>query len=230
MSACDRFPLADVLLTIGAVEQGRQVAARSKVLVIARDDHIGDPVGAIFLDLEGGEAEVARRVREYLGGKVHINKLELKRDRAMVEVEASPFGDEAVRLGAAAADLARKGAPRNAISMFKQALELDALSGQTLYDMGIALLELKRPAEALGALRRAREVLGDGVDLLRALARVCVAMERNPTAVGYLERALEIEPNSRTIRRELLALGRRPPPTPLPQRGANTARRRTPLK
>lgn len=199
---------------------------RKKVLVIARDDHIGDPIGAIFLELEGGEAEVARRVHDYLGGKVRILKLELKHDRAMVEVEASAFSEEANRLAAAAADLARKGAPRNAIAMFKQALELDPLGGQTLCDMGLALLELKRPVEALSALRRARELMGDSVDLLRTLARVCVAMERVPTAVGYLERALELEPANRAVRRELLALGHRPPPTPLALRGQGSARRR----
>ncbi len=203
------------------------MAARKKVLVIARDDHIGDPIGAIFLDLEGGDAEVARRVREYLGRKLHVLNIELKRDRATVEVEASPFSQEADRLAAAAADLARKGAPRNAVAMFKQALELDPLGGQTLHDMALALLELKRHAEALSALRRAREILGDSVELLRILARVCVAMERIPTAVGYLERALELEPNNRVIRRELTALGRRPPPTLLPARGPTTARRRS---
>ncbi len=203
------------------------MAARKKVLVIARDDHIGDPIGAIFLDLDGGDAEVARRVREYLGGKIHVLNIELKRDRVTAEVEASPFSEEAERLAIAAADLARKGAPRNAVAMFKQSLELDPLGGQTLYDMGLALLELKRPAEALSTLRRAREVLGDSVDLLRILARVCVAMERIPTAVGYLERALELEPNNRVIRRELTALGRRPPPTVMPARGPTTARRRS---
>jgi len=206
--------------------EGWQVAVRKKVLVIVRDDHIGDPVGAIFLDLEGGDAEVTRRVREYLGGKIQILKLVLKGDRVNVEVEASPFSDEANRLAEAAADLARKGAPRNAIAMFRQALELDPLGGQALHDMGLALLDLNRPAEALGILRRAREVLGDTVDLLRALARACVAMDRIPTAVGYLERALELEPANRVIHRELLALGRRPPPTPITLRGPAASRRR----
>lgn len=212
-------------LVAGQRRQGAG-AVHKKVLVIARDDHIGDPIGAIFLELEGGEAEVARRVRDYLGGKVHILKLDLKHDQATIEVEASAFTEEASRLATAAADLARKGAPRNAIAMFKQALELDPLGGQTLCDMGLALLELKRPAEALSALRRAREALGDNVDLLRALARVCVAMERVPTAIGYLERALELEPANRVIRREMLALGHRPPPTPLALRGPSTGRRR----
>ena len=67
-------------------------------------------------------------------------------------------------------------------------------------------------------------MLGDSTELLRALARLCVATERIPAAVGYLEHALELEPANRVIRRELLALGRRLPPTPLPLRGA--ARRR----
>jgi len=208
------------------MQGGVEAAVRNKILTIARDDHIGDSVGAIFLDLDGGEDEVARRIRDYLGGRIHIVSLELKRDRAIVEVQASPFSDEAARLAEAAADLARKGAPRNALAMFQQALELDPLSGQTLHEMGITLLELKRPAEALGLLRRAREALGDSVELLRTLARVCVALERIPTAVGYLERALEIEPRSRAVRRELLALGHRPPPTPLPLPGHATARRR----
>jgi tetratricopeptide (TPR) repeat protein len=202
------------------------VAVRKKTLTIARDDHIGDPIGAIFLDLEGGEPEVARRIREYLGAKIRILKIELEHSRATVDVEVSQFTDESSRLAAAASDLSRKGAPRNAVAMFRQALELDPLNGQTLYEMGIALLEIKKPAEALAALRRAREILGDAVGLLRTLARVCVTMDRVPTAVGYLERALELEPGNRSVRRELLALGRRPPPTPLALRGIGAARRR----
>ena len=202
------------------------VAVNKKALVIFRDDHIGDRIGAIFLGLEDGEREVARRVREYLGGKARILKIELGRDRATVEVEASVFTEESTRLAAAAADLNRKGAPRNAIAMFKQALELDPLAGETLYEMGLALLDIEQTAQALGALRRAREILGDSVGLLRSLARVCVAMERVPTAVGYLERALDLEPGNRAVQRELLALGRRPPPTPLQLRGAARRRQR----
>ncbi len=53
------------------------VAVNKKALVIFRDDHIGDRIGAIFLGLEDGEREVARRVREYLGGKARILKIEL---------------------------------------------------------------------------------------------------------------------------------------------------------
>lgn len=202
------------------------MAGRRKILVIARDDHIGEPIGAIFLEPPDGQAGVTRMLREYLGGKATIVNVELEHDRVKVEVEASLFADESARLAAAAADLCRKGAPRNALAMFKQALELDPLSGASLYQMAGALMDLKQPREALVILRRAREILGDSVDLLRALARAAVALERISSAVGYLERALEIEPANRTVRRELLALGRRPPPTPITARGT-TPRRRT---
>jgi tetratricopeptide (TPR) repeat protein len=212
--------------SIQQLVEGRQVGVREKVLVIGRDDHIGDRIGAVFLGLEGGDAEVVRRLREYLGGRIEILKFELKSDRVLVKVGVSQFAEEANRLGAAAADLARKGAPRNAISMFKQALELDPLSGATLYEMGFALLEQKKPAEALYALRRAREIVGDSLELLRGLARACVMTERIPAAVGYLERALELEPNNRVLRRELLALGRRPLPAPVPLQGVSAIRRR----
>jgi tetratricopeptide (TPR) repeat protein len=207
----------------------RQVAVRKKVLVISRDDHIGEPIGAVFLDLEGGDSEVARRVREYLGGRVHIFRIELRRDRVLVELEPSPFAEEANRLGTAASDLARKGAPRNALSMFDQALELDPLSGTAWHELGVTLLDLKKPGEALRALRRAREVLGDSADLLRSMARACVMTDRNHTAIDYLERALELEPANRAVRRDLMALGRRQLPAPVPvqnQAVSNIRRRR----
>lgn len=202
------------------------MAVKKKTLVIFRDDHIGEPIGAIFFGLEEGEPETARRVCEYLGNKVRVLKIELDRDRVVVDVEASIFTEESDRMASAAADLIRKGAPRNAIAMFKQALELDPLGGQALYDMGLALLELKKPPEALAALRRAREILGDSADLLRSLAGVSVKMERVPTAIGYLERALDLEPGNRAIQRELRALGRGRPPAPLQLREAARRRRR----
>jgi tetratricopeptide (TPR) repeat protein len=206
----------------------RQVASRKKVLVISRDDHIGEPIGAVFLELEGGDAEVALRVREYLGRRVQIFRIELRRDRVLVELEPSQFAEEADRLGIAASDLARKGAPRNALAMFDQALELDPLSGTTLHELGVTLLDLKKPTEALRALRRAREVLGDSAELLRSMARACVMTERNHTAIEYLERALELEPANRAVRRELLTLGRRqlPAPVPSPSQAVSNIRRR----
>ena len=72
------------------------MAVSKQNLVIFRDDHIGDPIGAIFLDLDDSQGEVARRVRQYLGGKARILKIELGRDRATVEVEASIFTEESI--------------------------------------------------------------------------------------------------------------------------------------
>jgi Tfp pilus assembly protein PilF len=96
--------------------------------------------------------------------------------------------------------------------MYQEALALDPLNGHALHQMGALLEDRKRFREAYDALRRAREVMGDSVELLHALARVSVQMERVPTAVGYLEKALELEPNNNSLRRDLVALGRKPPP------------------
>lgn len=183
-------------------------------LVIVRDDHIGDPIGAIFLEPDDGEDGILRRIAEYLGAKARILHIGLAHDRVTVEVEASPFAEESGRLASAAADLHRKGAPRNALAMFEEALALDPLNGQALYQMGLLRADLNNPRQALLDLRRAREVLGDGVELLHSLGRVCVTLERLPSAIGYLEAALELEPDNQDIRRDLIALGRKPPQGP----------------
>lgn len=203
-----------------------QPATRIRRLTIVRDDHIGDPIGAIFLEPDDGPAGIVRRIADYLGPKTRILATEMMHDRVRVEVQSSPFFEESSRLAAAATELWRKGAPRNALSMYQEALALDSLNGHALHQLGLLLAELKQTREALLALRRAREVLGDSLELLQSLARVCVLMERIPSAIGYLERALEMEPHNPSIRRDLVALGRKPPPPPsLPSRGTRAARR-----
>jgi len=199
---------------------------RSRRLTIVRDDHIGDPIGAIFLEPDDGPAGIVRRIADYLGPKTRILATEMMHDRVRVEVQSSPFSEESSRLAAAATELWRKGAPRNALSMYQEALALDSLNGHALHQLGLLMAELKQAREALLALRRAREVLGDSVELLHSLAGVCVMLERIPSAIGYLERALELEPHNPSIRRDLIALGRKPPPPPsLPARGSRAARR-----
>jgi tetratricopeptide (TPR) repeat protein len=184
----------------------------SQRIVIMRDDHIGDPIGAIFLEPDDGEAGIFHRLRDYLGPKIKILRSDVLHDRVHLEVQGATFAEESSRLAAAAGELLRKGAPRNALMMYHEALALDPLNGNALHQMGALLEDRKRFREAYDALRRAREVLGDSVELLHALARVSVQMERVPTAVGYLEKALELEPNNNSLRRDLVALGRKPPP------------------
>jgi tetratricopeptide (TPR) repeat protein len=196
-----------------------------KVLTIWRDDHIGDVVGGIFLDDEGQGADaVFDRLRDYLGSKVKILKVELMRDRLTAEVDSLGLPEESSRLAAAALDLRLKGARRNAEPLFREALELDPLNADATVGLGMLLIELQRYDAALKTLRRAREIAGDEADLLRALGEACVHLERFPSAVAYFQRALELRPNDPLSRRALIALGRKPaplaeaPPGPEPRR------------
>ncbi len=189
---------------------------RKKVLTIWRDDHIGDSIGRIFLDPAGqGEDGIIDCLRQYLGEKARILKAELMHDRLTVEVEARGFSEESTRLAAAAHSLRMKGAPRNALSLFDEALRMDPLNEDAMVGLGTLLADLEKYDEALPILKRAREVAGDRVELLRALGHVCHRLERLPSAKTYFERALKLQPNDPATRRALNALGR--PPEPLPE-------------
>ncbi|HJU28704.1 MAG TPA: tetratricopeptide repeat protein, partial [Candidatus Binataceae bacterium] len=130
--------------------------------------------------------------------------------RAEVEVELQAHADESSRLAAAARDLSRKGARRNALSMFREALELDPLNRDAAMGYGVLLADLQDYGEALRMLKRARESGPDDVELLFALGRVCVTVERPASAIAYLERAFELDPAHFGVRRALAELGRKP--------------------
>lgn len=154
---------------------------RRKVLTVRRDDHIGDPIGAVFLDpgAEDRDAIVAR-VREYLGRRVPILKVELGREELLVEAETSGSSEQASRLAAVAADLAAKGAPRNALALFKEAAAIDPLGADARLGLGLLHLQHQRWAEALACLTRARarrrragNAAGLGALLRAAIALAC---------------------------------------------------------
>lgn len=201
---------------------------RRKVLTVRRDDHIGDPIGAVFLDpgAEDRDAIVAR-VREYLGRRVPILKVELGREELLVEAETSGSSEQASRLAAVAADLAAKGAPRNALALFKEAAAIDPLGADARLGLGLLHLQHQRWAEALACLTRARELGADELETLQASAHCCAQLSRWPAAAAYLERALELAPNNPSLRRALAALeGERPAPPGLPQGKLKLLRRR----
>jgi len=188
---------------------------RRKVLTIWRDDHVGDIIGRIFLDAAGqGEDGIIDCLRQYLGVKAKILKAELMRDRVTVEVESRGFSEESTHLAAAAHSLRIKGAPRNAQSLFYEALQMDPLNEDAMVGLGTLLTDLEKYDEALPILKRAREVAGDRVELLRALGHVGHLLDRMPSAKGYFERALELQPNDPATRRALNALGRPPEQPP----------------
>ena len=184
-------------------------------IVILRDDHIGDPIGGMFLDPSAeNEDLIMDRLRDYLGGRVRILKAELTSERAEVEVELQALVEEANRLVATAMELARKGLRRGAMGLFREALELDPLNRDAAMGLGVLLADLERYGEALTMLKRARESGTDNVELLYELGRVCFQADRTASAITYLERAFELNPAHFGVRRALTELGRKPKPLP----------------
>jgi tetratricopeptide (TPR) repeat protein len=182
-------------------------------MVLLRDDHIGDAVGAIFLDPSAEDADaILDRLRDYLGERVSVINAELTAERLEIEVEVRALAEESKRLAAAAADLSHKGARRNAIALFRQALDLDPLNRDARQSLGLLLANLNRYREALAMLKMARESGPETVELLHALGRVCIQADRPVSAISYLERGFELDPGHFGVRRALGELGRKPKP------------------
>src|SRR5579883_3316001 len=185
-------------------------------LVILREDHIGEPLGAVFLDQSPERAETnLSLLRTYLGPRVQILQVELFADRIQVQVEIQAFAD----------DLVNKGAPRNALELFRRALELDPLNCHAARGAGALFMRQGRYQEALEMLRRARETGPENADVLYAMGQAALKLERLATATAYLERAFELAPDHFAARRALTELGRRPKPVSRPR--ANGARTTT---
>jgi tetratricopeptide (TPR) repeat protein len=201
----------------------RSRARRS--LVIRRVDHVGDPVGLAFLESPetNGDA-VLDRVREYLGDKLKLVKAEVSHHEITVEIEFRGWTEEGTRMASVARDLYEKGARRSALSMYRDALDLDPLNAEAMLRLGLAFAEQQKFADALTALKHAREFGACGVELLVAMGQCATGLERSATAIAYYEEALKLEPRNFIARSALRALGHKPP-TPGKQSGAVRNRR-----
>ena len=201
----------------------RSRARRS--LVIRRIDHVGDPVGLAFLESPetNGDA-VLERIREYLGNKLKLVKAEVSHDEITVEIEFRGWTEEGTRMASVARDLYEKGAKRSALSMYRDALDLDPLNAEAMLRLGLALAQQEKFVEALTALKHAREFGAAGVEMLVAMAQCAAALNRSATAIAYYEEALKIEPRNFVARRALGALGHKPP-APTKESGAVRSRR-----
>lgn len=182
-----------------------------RLLVIRRIDHVGDPVGLAFLESPetNGDA-LLDRIREYLGDKLKLVEAEVSHGEIAVEVESRGWPEEGARMAAAARDLHQKGAKRAALSMYRDALELDPLNAEAIWRLGLALVEQEKFAAAFAALKRAREFGAEGIELLIAMGRCAAALDRGASAIAYYEEALKLEPRNFVARRALSALGRKP--------------------
>jgi tetratricopeptide (TPR) repeat protein len=194
-------------------------------LVIRRIDHVGDPVGLAFLESPetNGDA-VLDRVREYLGDKLKLVKAEVSHHEITVEIEFRGWTEEGTRMASVARDLYQKGAKRSALSMYRDALDLDPLNAEAMLRLGLAFAEQQKFADALTALKHAREFGACGVELLVAMGQCAIGLERSATAIAYYEEALKLEPRNFIARSALRALGHKPP-MPRKQSGAVRSRR-----
>jgi tetratricopeptide (TPR) repeat protein len=185
-----------------------------KRITIMRDDHIGDLLGAIFLDVSAQHVDaIMARLTEYLGQRVRIVQAEITSDRAEVEVEVKAWEEEANRLAATAKDLNQKGARRNAQSLYRESLELDPLNVAAAAGLGMLLADIEQYTEAMAVLKFACEAGSPNATVLLALAQVCIKTDRTASAIAYLERAYEVDPSNFGVRRALTELGRKPKPT-----------------
>jgi tetratricopeptide (TPR) repeat protein len=197
----------------GSAGKARPARARAGAvrIVIRREDHIGDGLGFIFLENEPGDHDaIIDRLREYLGPRIRILKAEIGAERIEVEAGGRRFCLEAARMAEAGEDLRCKGATRNAIAHFKEALALDPLNLIALCGLGALLAAREDFSGAFRMLCKAREAGGDRAEVLHELGRVAAAMGRIATALVYLERACELAPDDLAIRRTLADLGRKP--------------------
>jgi tetratricopeptide (TPR) repeat protein len=187
----------------------------SKQLMILRDDHIGDPLGLMFLDQSAEQQDaILERLGNYLGRRVKVLRVELASECAEVSVEVHAQSEAASQIASAARDLNRKGMRRGAIGLFREALELDPVNRDAAMGLGLALAEVEQYDEALSLLRLARECGPDDAELLYGLGYICLKIDRTANAIAYLERAFELDPGHFGARRALAGLGRKPkPPT-----------------
>jgi tetratricopeptide (TPR) repeat protein len=186
---------------------------RRTSISIRADDHLGDPLGALFLlEREQIGDGVIDKLRAYLGAKTRVLKATLSRDQIEVEIECMPLREESDRMVDAAAGLKARRLYRSALTTLTDALALDPLNPRALLGMGEVLQASERYAEAAAMLVRAREAAGaDSADLLAALGACCLKLERTASAIAYFDRALNLDPRHFSARRALAALGRKPP-------------------
>src|ERR1700731_256265 len=202
----------------------RSRARRS--LVIRRVDHVGDPVGLAFLESPETDGDaVLDRIREYLGNKLKLVKAEVSRDEITVEIEFRGWTEEGTQMASVARDLYEKGAKRSALSMYRDALDLDPLNAEAMLRLGLALAQQEKFADALVALKHAREFGGAGVELLVAMGQCATGLGRSATAIAYYEEVLKLDPRNFIARSALRALGHKPAPASGKKTGAVRSRR-----
>jgi tetratricopeptide (TPR) repeat protein len=181
---------------------------RDHVLVLRRDDHKRDSIGAIFLGAITEDEEVRRTIERYLGAAFVVRSVEMEGAALRVRVECSRFPVESQNLSRMAKQLVGKGRLRAAGEHFVEAMKLDPLNTEALKGQGGLHLAAGDLAAAEENWIRAGEIRGYDGETLRALALIAVRGGRPATAVQHLENALIVNPEDSQARAMLEELDR----------------------
>ena len=181
---------------------------RRHALVIRRDDHKRDALGAVFLGAVTDPEAVRDAVVRYLGSAIRVLAVEQRPTALRVEIEATGFSDESRNLVRLGRGMAEKGRARAASDMFTEALRLDPTNADAL--KAEARIRLQS-GDVHGAEERwilAGEIAGFDSGTLRGLALAALEEGRTPSAMRYLEEALVADPSDREVRETLDQLRR----------------------
>jgi tetratricopeptide (TPR) repeat protein len=168
---------------------------RDHVLVLRRDDHKHDLIGAIFLGAITDEEDARRTIERYLGPAFVVRSAEMEGAALRVRVDCSRFPVESQNLSRMAKQLVEKGRQRAAGEHFVEALKLDPLNTEALKGQAGLHVAAGDLAAAEENWIRAGEIRGYDGETLRALALIAVRSGRPATAVQHLENALIVNPD-----------------------------------
>lgn len=177
-------------------------------LVIRRDDHKRDALGAVFLGVVTDEAEICCYVQRYLGSSTIVRSIQLEPEVLRVVVEAPGFGAESQNLVRLGKSLFDRGRYRAARDMFAEALRLDPMSVEALKADAAVRFAQGECNEANELWVRAAEIGGYDGEVLRGLAAVALRENRRLSAMRYLEEALAVNPRDSEAEQLLAELRR----------------------
>jgi tetratricopeptide (TPR) repeat protein len=173
---------------------------RRHSLVIRRDDHKRDALGAVFLGAVTDPEEIRRYVQRYLGPAIGVRSVDVNEAVLRVTAECSSFHVESQNLTRIGKSLLSKGRPRAAGDMFEEALRLDPLNVVALKADAALRLAAGDLVPAAERWVLAGEIGGYDGEILRGLAEIALREDRRPSAIRYLEEALIVHPEDRESR------------------------------
>lgn len=170
---------------------------RRRAVVLRREDHKRDGLGAIFLGAVGSDESLVELVSQYFGPSVKVLFVETHPDYLRTEIETTAFVEESRNLVAIGSELLEKGRTRAAGDMFAEALRLDPMNPEALKSEARRLLIEGDLAGAESRWILAGELSGFDAETLRGLAAAALEQGRRPSAMRYLEEAISADPTDR---------------------------------